>query len=79
MFLCQWKLLLSLPFLLSFFFPCKQCMIIILLFMLTGSRVKEKAPSLLGLCLSILGKHLEDIIDELCELASLFPTNIKVG
>lgn len=54
-------------------------MIIIFLFMFTGSHAKEKAPSLLGLCLSILGKHLEDIIDDICELASLFPTNIRVG
>lgn len=78
-FLCQWKVLLSFSFLFSFFFLASSVWLLLFLFMFTGSHAKEKAPSLLGLCLSILGKHLEDIIDDICELASLFPTNIRVG
>lgn len=47
--------------------------------MITGSsREKAKPPSLVGLCLGVIGKHLEDIIEDLGEIAASFPADIKV-
>ncbi|KAK6149286.1 hypothetical protein DH2020_016811 [Rehmannia glutinosa] len=40
---------------------------------------KGKAPpSLLSLCLGVVGSNLEDIIDDLAEIALSFPTDIKM-
>lgn len=45
----------------------------------TGSPLeKRKPPSLVSLCLGIIGKHLEDIIEDL-DLVASFPPDIKVG
>ncbi|KAL4179552.1 hypothetical protein AMTRI_Chr13g87940 [Amborella trichopoda] len=42
----------------------------------TGSR---RPRSLVALCLGVLGKHLEDIIVDLCEVSSIFPPDIKMA
>lgn len=42
------------------------------------TREKAKPPSLLALCLGVIGKHLEDIIVDLGEIAVNFPADIKV-
>lgn len=48
-------------------------------FVITGvSREKNKAPSLLSLCLGVVGKHLEDIVADLAEISVTFPSDIKV-
>lgn len=39
---------------------------------------KRRPPSLVNLCLGVVGKHLEDIIDDLPEIASTFPSHIRV-
>ncbi|KAG5547275.1 hypothetical protein RHGRI_013072 [Rhododendron griersonianum] len=39
---------------------------------------KPKPPSLVGLCLGVVGKHFEDIIEDLGDIASNFPADIKV-
>ncbi|XP_050220568.1 uncharacterized protein LOC126670785 [Mercurialis annua] len=38
-----------------------------------------KPPSLVSLCLGVVGRHLEDIIGELDEIAVGFPTHIKMA
>ncbi|KAK6934461.1 hypothetical protein RJ641_034616 [Dillenia turbinata] len=38
-----------------------------------------KAPNLLSLCLGVIGKHLEDIIADLDEIAVGFPADIKMA
>lgn len=38
---------------------------------------KPKPPSLLNLCLGVLGKHLEDVIQDLEDIVPNFPDNIK--
>jgi hypothetical protein len=40
--------------------------------------VKIKPPTLVSLCLGIVGKHLEDLIQDLDEIAINFPADIKV-
>uniref|UniRef100_UPI001CB8BE75 F-box/LRR-repeat protein 2 n=1 Tax=Erigeron canadensis TaxID=72917 RepID=UPI001CB8BE75 len=40
--------------------------------------VKRKAPALVSLCLGILGKHLEDVIEDL-EVLTGFPPDIKMA
>lgn len=40
---------------------------------------KTKPPSLVNLCLGILGRYLEDIIADISEIAAGFPPDIKVG
>ncbi|KAK0599879.1 hypothetical protein LWI29_009393 [Acer saccharum] len=42
-------------------------------------RGKAKPPSLLALCLGVVGKHLEDIIVDLGEIAVNFPADIKIA
>lgn len=42
-------------------------------------REKSKPPSLVSLCLGIVGKHLEDIIGDLDEIAVNFPVDIKIA
>ncbi|KAL5802460.1 hypothetical protein ACOSQ4_030765 [Xanthoceras sorbifolium] len=42
-------------------------------------REKAKPPSLLALCLGVVGKHLEDIIVDLGEIAVNFPADIKIA
>ncbi|KAK3199692.1 hypothetical protein Dsin_023107 [Dipteronia sinensis] len=42
-------------------------------------RGKAKPPSLLALCLGVVGKHLEDIIVDLGEIAVNFPADIKMA
>lgn len=44
-----------------------------------GLRVeKNKPPSLVSLCLGVVGRHLEDIVEDLSEIAVSFPADIKV-
>ncbi|KAJ8442985.1 hypothetical protein Cgig2_019558 [Carnegiea gigantea] len=40
---------------------------------------RGKPPSLVSLCLGVIGKHLEDIIPELDEIAISFPADIKMA
>lgn len=40
--------------------------------------VKKKPPALVSLCLGVIGKHLEDIIEDL-ELLTSFPSDIKMA
>ncbi|KAL6999288.1 hypothetical protein U1Q18_000450 [Sarracenia purpurea var. burkii] len=40
---------------------------------------KSKPPSLVSLCLGVVGKHFEDIIQDLGDIASNFPADIKVS
>lgn len=40
---------------------------------------KTKPPSLVSLCLGVVGRHLEDIIADLGEIASNLPADIKVA
>lgn len=39
---------------------------------------KPKPPSLASLCLGVVGKHFEDIIEDLGDIAASFPADIKV-
>ncbi|XP_047961149.1 uncharacterized protein LOC125205954 isoform X2 [Salvia hispanica] len=39
---------------------------------------RRKAPALLSLCLGVVGCNLEDIIDDLAEIAVAFPSDIKM-
>lgn len=39
---------------------------------------KTKPPSLVSLCLGVIGRHLEEIIEDLSEIAVNFPADIKV-
>ena len=39
---------------------------------------KVKLPSLVSLCITVIGKHLQDLIPELAEIAIAFPTHVKV-
>ncbi|KAH9620077.1 hypothetical protein KSS87_005315 [Heliosperma pusillum] len=46
----------------------------------TALQVKRtKAPSLLSLCIGVIGKHLEDLIPDLGEVAINFPADIKIA
>ncbi|KAK3027940.1 hypothetical protein RJ639_039407 [Escallonia herrerae] len=40
---------------------------------------KTKPPSLVSLCLGFVGKHFEDIIEDLGDIASNFPSDIKIA
>ncbi|CAI9784201.1 unnamed protein product [Fraxinus pennsylvanica] len=40
---------------------------------------RECPPSLVSLCIGVVGRHLEDIIDDLAEIASTFPSDIKMA
>ncbi|XAR56689.1 hypothetical protein NMG60_11037264 [Bertholletia excelsa] len=40
---------------------------------------KRKPPSLVSLCLGVVGKHFEDIIEDLGEIAANFPADIKMA
>lgn len=40
---------------------------------------KSKHPSLVSLCLGVVGKHFEDIIEDLGEIAANFPADIKLA
>lgn len=40
---------------------------------------KPKPPSLVSLCLGVVGKNLEDIIEDLPEIASTFPSHIRMA
>lgn len=40
---------------------------------------KPKPPTLVSLCLGVVGKHFEDIIEDLAEISSNFPPDIKVN
>lgn len=47
---------------------------------MTGVRSRRtKAPSLVSLCLAVIGSHLEDIVLDLADIAVSFPADIKVG
>lgn len=39
---------------------------------------KKKLPTLVSLCIGIIGKHLEDIVPDLGEIAAGFPADIKM-
>ncbi|GAB2277792.1 hypothetical protein Dimus_012496 [Dionaea muscipula] len=40
---------------------------------------RTKPPSLISLCLTVVGKHLEDVIPDLGEIAISFPADIKMA
>ncbi|KAL0000814.1 hypothetical protein SO802_014595 [Lithocarpus litseifolius] len=40
---------------------------------------KKKTPTLVSLCLGVVGKHLEDVIEDLDEIAINFPADIKMA
>jgi hypothetical protein len=40
---------------------------------------KSKPPSLLSLCLGVVGKNLQDIIAHLSDISIAFPPHIKVS
>lgn len=40
---------------------------------------RKKTPSLVSLCVGLIGKHLEDIISDLDEISASFPSDVKVG
>nr|GMD57998.1 protein AMN1 homolog [Ipomoea batatas] len=40
---------------------------------------RKQLPSLVSLCLGVIGRHFEDIIEDLAEIASNFPPNIKMA
>ncbi|KAL8151577.1 hypothetical protein V2J09_021385 [Rumex salicifolius] len=40
---------------------------------------KTNPPSLVTMCLEVVGKHLEDIIPDLTDIASSFPSHIKMA
>lgn len=39
--------------------------------------MKKKPPSLVSLCLGVIGRHFEDIIEDLAEIAAI-PSSMKV-
>ncbi|XP_075487005.1 uncharacterized protein LOC142526465 [Primulina tabacum] len=43
------------------------------------SKERNSPPSLLSLCLGVVGSNLEDIIDDLAEVAPTFPSDIKMA
>ncbi|KZV56405.1 hypothetical protein F511_00402 [Dorcoceras hygrometricum] len=43
------------------------------------SKERNSPPSLLSLCLGVVGSNLEDIVDDLGEAASCFPSDIKMA
>lgn len=54
-------------------------MSLILSLFIAGSPIeKTKPPSLESLCLGVVGKHFEDIIGDLGEIAVNFPADTKV-
>lgn len=40
---------------------------------------RKKPPSLVSLCVGVIGKNLEDIIPDLDEISANFPSDVKVG
>ncbi|KAH6786386.1 RNI-like superfamily protein [Perilla frutescens var. hirtella] len=46
---------------------------------LLSSKRRKAPPSLLSLCLGVVGCNLEDIIDDLAEIALAFPADIKMA
>ena len=40
---------------------------------------KTKPPSLVSLCVGVIGRHLEDLIADLGEIAINLPADIKVA
>lgn len=38
-----------------------------------------KPPRLVSLCVAVIGKHLEDIVEDLGDIAVNFPPDVKVG
>lgn len=40
---------------------------------------KKKPPSLVSLCIGVIGRHLEDIVADLGEIAVNLPADIKVA
>ncbi|VFQ58647.1 unnamed protein product [Cuscuta campestris] len=45
----------------------------------TPSRKKTQIPSLVSLCIGFIGRHFDDIIEDLTEIASSFPPSIKIA
>lgn len=43
-----------------------------------SNATKHRCRSLVSLCLGVLGRHLEDVIEDLSEIAVLFPPDIKM-
>lgn len=43
------------------------------------SPLKSKPPSLVSLCLGVIGKHLEEMIPCLADISVIFPADIKVN
>ena len=48
------------------------------LFLAESPIEKKKPPSLESLCLGVVGKHFEDIIEDLGEIAVSIPADCKV-
>ncbi|XP_016556826.1 uncharacterized protein LOC107856337 isoform X4 [Capsicum annuum] len=40
---------------------------------------RRKPPSLVSLCLGVIGRHFEDIIEDLTEIAASFPSTMKMA
>lgn len=43
-----------------------------------SNTTKHRCRSLVSLCLGVLGRHLEDVIEELSEISVIFPPDIKM-
>lgn len=39
----------------------------------------KRPPKLVSLCVAVIGKHLEDIVEDLGDIAINFPPDVKVG
>ncbi|XP_009758217.1 uncharacterized protein LOC107769644 [Nicotiana tabacum] len=40
---------------------------------------KRKPPSLVSLCLGVIGRHFEDILEDLTDISANFPSNLKMA
>ncbi|KAK9084823.1 hypothetical protein Sjap_025234 [Stephania japonica] len=45
---------------------------------LVGSRERPRCPSLVSLCIGFIGRHFEDIVGDLDEIAACFPSDTKM-
>lgn len=57
----------------------KILVLYLLILLVAGFRKKTKPPTLFSLCLGVVGKHLDDIIEDLGEIAINFPADTKVA
>jgi hypothetical protein len=59
--------------------PVALCNVLKRSILVAGLPKKTKPPTLFSLCLGVVGKHLEDIIEDLGEIAINFPADTKVA